>query len=150
MVGVRGFEPPTLGSQNRCANRTALHPERRTHTTNNFLKIKFFVWFWNLGSFKLLRSLDFWRAASLAVITIYRDIEISILRRRGKQKTEICGFNLNAPKVLRVLKVLKDLRDPEHPKFPRPYSLHFLRRFYSEQVKPGFDGSCNRFGEKKA
>ena len=61
MVGVRGFEPPTRGSHTRCANRTALHPERRTHTTNNFLKIKFFVWFWSLGNFKLLRSLDFFR-----------------------------------------------------------------------------------------
>jgi hypothetical protein len=26
MVGVRGFEPPTPGSQNQCANRAALHP----------------------------------------------------------------------------------------------------------------------------
>ena len=26
-VGVAGFEPATLWSQTRCANRTALHPE---------------------------------------------------------------------------------------------------------------------------
>ena len=27
MVGARGFEPPTPGSQNQCANRTALRPD---------------------------------------------------------------------------------------------------------------------------
>ena len=27
-VGVAGFEPTTPCSQSRCANRTALHPER--------------------------------------------------------------------------------------------------------------------------
>ena len=29
MVGVKGFEPSTPCSQSRCANRTALHPERK-------------------------------------------------------------------------------------------------------------------------
>ena len=28
LVGVAGFEPTTPCSQSRCANRTALHPER--------------------------------------------------------------------------------------------------------------------------
>ena len=30
LVGARGFEPPTPGSQNQCANRTALRPEQGT------------------------------------------------------------------------------------------------------------------------
>ena len=30
MVGVAGFEPATLCSQSRCANRAALHPELAT------------------------------------------------------------------------------------------------------------------------
>ena len=30
-VGVKGFEPSTPCSQSRCANRTALHPEKNDH-----------------------------------------------------------------------------------------------------------------------
>ena len=65
----------------------------------------------DLSRCNMLRSLVFfWRDASLAVITIYRNIDITAAREKS----------------------------------------HFLGCFDSEQVKPGFDGSCHSFGEKKA
>ena len=45
LVGIPGFEPGTLCSQSRCANRTALHPvafELRCKGTAIFLFCKFF------------------------------------------------------------------------------------------------------------
>ncbi len=36
LVGARGFEPPTPGSQNQCANRTALRPVPHRRMTDLF------------------------------------------------------------------------------------------------------------------
>ena len=38
-VGVKGFEPSTPCSQSRCANRTALHPEKMTILLNAAAKV---------------------------------------------------------------------------------------------------------------
>ena len=46
-VGVTGFEPVTPCSQSRCANRTALHPEKLLQSYNIFLNKQIFVIFYS-------------------------------------------------------------------------------------------------------
>ena len=76
MVGAIGFEPTTLCSQSRCANRTALHPEETLLISE--CKYKQFFYYYQIFAQKFLIFI------SVAIIYAYNFLyEITLKNRES-------------------------------------------------------------------